>query len=176
MRKILSIIILSIGILTGCVRAEIPNVQSTPTPVMFSQWAIAAEANSQYGYPDWSAKRATGAPDVNACADDTRAWSSARGDGLAWLQLTYAKPVYATEVQIHQTFGRGAISKVSVLGESGTVDVVWEGTDVTEPCPGVLTIAMPRTVYRVTQVRIDLDESRTGFWNQIDAVALLGIQ
>jgi hypothetical protein len=25
-------------------------------------------------------------------------------------------------------------------------------------------------------VRIDLDESRTGFWNQIDAVELIGVR
>jgi hypothetical protein len=34
---------------------------------------------------------------------------------------------------------------------------------------------MPPTSYRVVGVRVELNESRTEFWNQIDAVELLGI-
>lgn len=160
--------------LSACV-PDIATLPETPaTPEVFTQWASAAEASSQFGYPDWSARRATGAPEIATCSDDPRAWSSARGGGLQWLLLTFAQPVYATEVTIHQTFGRGAISKVLLVAVDGTTEEIWAGADSDSPCPGVLSIAVPRTAYRVAKVRIELDESRTGFWNQIDAVALVG--
>lgn len=147
---------------------------ATATPQVLTQWAVAAEASSQFGYPDWSARRATGAPEIDTCRDDPRAWASARGGGLQWLLLTFSQPVYATQVEIYQTYGRGAISRVLLVGVDGTGTEVWAGADADAPCPGVLTIPLSRTAYRVKQVRIELDESRTNFWNEIDAVALLG--
>lgn len=160
----------------GCERAETLVTQSTPTPTVLAQWAIAAEASSQFGFPDWSVTRATGAPAVNACADDSRAWASARGNGVEWLRLTYAQPVYATEVRIYQTLGRGAIFRVSLVNEEGVLQRIWEGEDTDPTCPGVLSVTVPQTAERIIGVHIDLDESRTGFWNQIDAVELIGVR
>ncbi len=140
-----------------------------------SQWAVSATASSAYGRPDWSPNRATGAPVVNACADDARAWASARGRGVEWLELSYSRPLHATEVHVHQTFGRGAISRITLIDVEGNAQVVWEGHDVAEPCPGVLVARMEPTVEKVATVRINLDESRTGTWNQIDAVELVGL-
>ena len=91
------------------------------------------------------------------------------------MQLTYAKPVHATGVRVYQTFGRGAITRVTFVDTQGTGHVIWEGSDAREPCPGILAVTVPQTEYRVLSVRIDLDESRTGFWNEIDAVALVGL-
>ncbi len=164
------------GLCVGCERAETLITQTTPTPSVLSQWAIAAEASSQFGFPDWSATRLTGAPAVNACADDSRAWASARGNGVEWLRLTYAQPVYATEVRIYQTLGRGAIFRVSLVNEEGAAQRIWEGEDTDRTCPGVLIVSVPQTAERIVGVRIDLDESRTGFWNQIDAVELIGVR
>lgn len=163
-------------LLGGCRRIDSDTLALPPTPVTFSQWAVRAQASSQYGIPDWSANRVLGPPDVDACADDPRAWTSARGNGVEWLQLSYARPMYVTEVRIYQTFGVGAISRVSLLDVEGNLQQVWEGTDTTTPCPGALVISFPLTEYHVEGVRIDLDESRTGFWNQIDAVELFGVQ
>ena len=159
----------------GCKRSEVLPLAPTATTNTFLQWAVAAEATSQFGYPDWSVTRILGAPDVSGCVDDPRAWASARGNGVESVRLTYARPVYATEVQVYQTWGRGALARISLVDEAGNVVIVWESTDTVEPCPGVLAVVMPRTSYRVVEVRIDLDESRTGFWNQIDAVALIGV-
>ncbi|MGC9347909.1 MAG: hypothetical protein ACP5JG_07215 [Anaerolineae bacterium] len=152
------------------------NLQNTPTPQVLSQWAVSATASSHYGMPDWSPNRATGPPDVNACADDARAWASARGSGVEWLQLEYSTPVHVVEVRIHQTYGRGALSRVTLIDVSGQSLVVWEGEDAREPCPGLLTVGVARTEGKVATVRIDLDESRTGYWNQIDAVELIGMR
>jgi hypothetical protein len=160
----------------GIARREILSGERTPRPVdVLSQWAVSAEASTEFGFPDWSADRATGAPDVNACADDSLAWASARGESLEWLSLRYAKPVYATGVRVYQTLGRGAISGVLLVDQEGAAHMVWEGTDRRGPCPGVLEVTMAPTLYKVVGVRVELNESRTEFWNQIDAVELLGI-
>jgi hypothetical protein len=170
------VLLMCAGLCAGCERADTLLTQATPTPTVLSQWAIAAEASSQFGFPDWSVTRATGAPEVNACADDSRAWASARGNGVEWLRLTYAQPVYATEVRIYQTLGRGAIFRVSLVDENGVAQRIWEGEDADETCPGVLSVVVPQTTERIVDVHIDLDESRTGFWNQIDAVELIGVR
>jgi hypothetical protein len=91
------------------------------------------------------------------------------------LQLTYGRAVRPTEVRIYQTYGRGAISRVTLLDEAGNGQVVWEGVDAVEPCPGTLTVQAEFPDLRTRAVRIDLDESRIGGWNQIDAVELIGV-
>lgn len=160
----------------ACGRSSVSEPPVTPTPVKVAQWASAAKASSEFGFPDWSASQATGAPDVNACTSDSRAWASAHGSGLESLELTYAEPVYVTEVRIYQTWGRGALSRVLLVDEDGAAQLVWEGTDTADPCPGALIIPMPRMTYRAIGVRLELDESRTGFWNEIDAVELVGVR
>ena len=172
----LVMVVLITSVFSACAMEPEPMFEMTPTSEMFTQWAVAAEASSQFGFPDWSVTRATGAAEIQACKDDSRAWASARGDGVEWIRLRYAKPVYATEVRVYQSFGRGAISRVSLISEEGTVEQVWAGTDTGDACPGVLTISVPQTVYPVVGVLVDLDESRTGFWNQIDAVELVGVR
>lgn len=164
--------------LMACGRTEggRPAPAPTATPVTVSQWAVAAQASSAFGKPDWSPARAADAPEIDACVDDSRAWASARGGGVEWLELTYAQPVFATGVEVYQTYGRGAVSRVSLVDIEGNETIIWEGVDETEPCPGALAVAIPQTSYRVRGVRIDLDESRLGYWNQIDAVALIGVE
>lgn len=175
MRRIV-LLLIGLMLVTGCTPRDEPATQPTSTPAIFAQWAISAEASSEYGRPGWSAMRATGAPDVDACVDDSRAWASARGNGLAWLELTYAEPVYPTEVRIYQNLGRGGIARVLLIDENGGQHLIWEGTDSADICPGVLTVSVPRPDYRAVGVRVELDESRTGFWNEIDAVELVGVQ
>ncbi|MEA3308565.1 MAG: hypothetical protein U9Q70_03510 [Chloroflexota bacterium] len=169
----IGLLVLLVGGCGTAVKEE--DAVALSTPIILSQWALQAEASSEYGRPNWSAARATGAPDVPACRDDARAWASARGNGMAWLELSYAEAVFATEVRVYQTLGRGGIARVLLLDNNGGEHLVWEGTDQTRPCPGVLTVSLSRESYLVTGVRVELDESRTGFWNEIDAVELVGV-
>lgn len=163
-------------LLAGCGETETGEFTPVATRETFSQWVDAVTVSSEYSFPDWSRQRVIGVPDVNACVDDSRAWASARGNGAEWLELEFRVPVFATEVKIYQTHGRGAISRVSIYDPEGNRQVVWEGTDQSAPCPGTLSVPIPLTAYRVSSVRVDLDESRTGYWNQIDAVELIGFQ
>ncbi len=172
MRPRLLLAMLLLTMMAGC-GGRTQEPKPTPTPVIIEQWAVMAEASSEYGRPDWSARRLLGAPDVEGCTDDPYAWSSARGNGLESIDLHYERPVRPTRIRIYQNFGRGAVARVYLLDEQGEAHLVWQGTDEGE-CPGVLTIEVPTVNYLATGVRVELDESRTGFWNEIDAVALVG--
>ena len=161
-------------LIAGCRNPVVVEDLPRATQETFSQWVISATASSEYGFPDWSSQRVTGPPEVNACMDDSRAWASGRGNGAEWLLLEFRVAVYATQLNIYQTYGRGAVSRVTIFDDSENGEVVWEGEDTTIPCPGVLSVPIPGKLYQISSVRIDLDESRTGFWNQIDSVELVG--
>jgi hypothetical protein len=170
------IIILSLCFImvSACQNAVVEQPLPGATKETISQWVISASASSEYGYPDWGSQRVTGPPDVDTCADDPRAWASGRGNGAEWLLLEYGVPVFATELNIYQTYGRGAVSRVTIFDADENSEVIWEGEDKVAPCPGVLSVPIPEKPYRVSKVRIDLDESRTGYWNQIDSIELVG--
>ncbi|MDF1513913.1 MAG: hypothetical protein P1S60_08900 [Anaerolineae bacterium] len=172
----LAMVIFLAGLLFACTNTGIASEPPTPTRESLSQWVAAATASSQYGIAGWSAQRVTGVPDVTGCVDDSRAWASGRGNGAEWLLLEYRIPVFATEVNIYQTYGRGAISRVTIYDEDNEGEVIWEGQDSADPCPGVLSVPVPMKPYRVSRIRIDLDESRTGYWNQVDSVELVGFR
>ena len=169
-----------VGVLTltsmGCaLRSGGMLPQTTATPDVISQWAVSATASSSYAYPDWSPNRATGAPEISTCVDDPRAWASARGNGVEWLQLSYPRAVFPRVIRVFQTQGRGAVSRIALLDANGAPLTVWEATDSDELCPGILEVRVEITSTQVSVLRIDLDESRTGTWNQIDAVELIGV-
>ncbi len=148
------------------------------------QWAIRAEATSQYTSSSWSAQQAAGAPDTPACGDNSTAWASATATGQDALTLYYATPVIPTQINVHQTFNPGAIVLVEVLPADGSAPIpVFSGRDTTTACPGVFSVDVGATVgpvippgggAPVNAVRITLDQSLTNNWNEIDAVELIG--
>lgn len=108
-----------------------------------NQWAISAEASSQYGDDSWSAAQATGEPNTLECGDITTAWASETSSGIDSLTLTYGSSVVASAVNIHQTYNPGAIVMVELLPAAGQDPiVVFEGVDTTTECPGVFSVAV----------------------------------
>jgi hypothetical protein len=108
-----------------------------------TQWAISAEATSQYGDDSWSASQATGSPDTTECGDITTAWASATSTGYDTLTLTYGAPVAASMVEIYQTYNPGAIVLVELLPADGSEAItIFEGVDATTECPGVFSISV----------------------------------
>ncbi|NPV67006.1 MAG: hypothetical protein HPY64_07670 [Anaerolineae bacterium] len=148
------------------------------------QWAIRAEATSQYASSSWSAQQATGAPNTATCGDNSTAWASATATGQDALTVYYATPVIPTQINIYQTFNPGAIVLVEVLPADGSAPIpVFRGYDLTTACPGVLTVDVGATVEPVVPpgggapvdtVRITLDQALINNWNEIDAVELVG--
>jgi hypothetical protein len=148
------------------------------------QWASSAVASSTYaqttqekaGYSAW---QATGAPNVSRYSDDPAAWTSKSGDSKApeWLEVKFAKAVYATSLRIRQSAAPGAISKLELIDADGASHEIWSGADATpyqKNTIGWLVQDIPKTSFVVTGARITLATARVWGWNQIDAVQLVG--
>ena len=110
--------------------------------VELSQWAISAEATSQYADDSWSASQATGTPDTAECGDYGTAWASDSPDGPETLTLQYGMPMIPTAVNIYETYNPGAIVRVELLPADPAAEpiVIFEGVDTTVECPGVFSI------------------------------------
>lgn len=163
-RTLFFILCLALGLL--------PSVAAQDGSIV-RQWASGAEATSQFSPTDWGAQQATGAPDTERCADLPTAWASATATGTDSLTLYYAQPVMATEVNIYQTFNPGAIVQVTLISPTGEESAVPKSADADTECPGVFDLDFAPEFF-TQAVRIDLDQTRTGNWNEIDAVELVG--
>lgn len=163
---------------TPAVVAE-PTPQPTAVPVAepIRQWATSATASSEYSSDNWSADQATGAPDVDACGDNSAAWASLSSFGVDTLEVSYKTAVQPSEINIYQTYNPNQVTLVEVVDQDGNATVVYEGTPeaITEPCPFVLTVPVEGVEAAITSVRITVDQSVLVNWNEIDAVELVGI-
>lgn len=156
----------------------VPTLAPPPPSVAgeYRQWATGAAAGSEYAAPDWAALQATGAPDVQICGDHPKAWAASGSNTREWLQLTYAVPVHVTQVNIYQTYNPDQVVKVELIDGSADYHEVYTAQPTERDCPFVLNIAVPRTEYLVTGVRLTIDQSVLGLgWNEIDAVELVGV-
>jgi hypothetical protein len=141
-----------------------------------SQWAISAAASSEYGSSDYSAMQATGAPDTPVCGDQTTAWASATAGTEEWIELTYATFVHPTQVNVVQSYYPSQVVKVELIDSVSGYHEIYTGSPETiDECPYVLSIPVGDVDYVVAGIRITIDQSQLGNWNEIDAVELVGI-
>lgn len=141
------------------------------------QWASSASASSEYGASNYSASRATGAPNVRFHGDNAQAWATRLADAAnEWIELTFANPVPAAAVRVRQSFNPGAIVRVELIDTAGGVQTVFQGTD-TNVYPrlsiGWLVVKFPTTAQHIERVRLSLDSVAVRGWNEIDAVQLV---
>ena len=138
------------------------------------QWAWAAVASSESGPQAWSAMQATGHPqNVGVCADRTTNWAPF-GATVApeWIELSYATPVFATGVEVHESFESSFVKRIELRDTAGTWSTAWAGVDTT-PCGGVLSVAWPPGTTRVDRLRV---HTSVDGWEEIDAVRLHGFE
>jgi tetratricopeptide (TPR) repeat protein len=144
------------------------------------QWAIAAEAGSQYGSgAQYSPKQATGAPDVPQADDHGNAWCpSRRTGGTEWLELTYERPVIPQEVRVRQSYGAVGIIKIEGVEPDGTRHVLWEGRDpdAAEQVREIkwFVVRAGKLDKPVNKLRLTINLDAHSGWKQIDAVQLVG--
>ena len=172
--------ITGISIGTTTVTASVGDLRATAivsveTGAFVEQWAASATASTEYTTEEWSAAQATGAPNVDGCEDDPRAWATLAPDGVDWLELTYVQPVRPSEIRIHENWAVGSIVKVELKDASGSYQTV----HTAQPsgaftCPRVLTIPITGITTLISTIRISLDQRLTLEWNEIDAVRLAG--
>lgn len=142
------------------------------------QWATSASASSSYGpikNGDWSPQRATGMPNVFYYGDNVNAWAPLTvAGGMETLTLGYDNPIFATGVNIKESYGSGAIVKVELKDVDDNFYIVWEGEDVTT-CLGYLKINFEETENKINGIKITLDTTKSpGLWTEIDAAQLVG--
>ncbi|MEJ2412266.1 MAG: hypothetical protein P8Y34_04620 [Anaerolineales bacterium] len=191
----LSIIV--VGVLAGCGTADpAPGeddllTTSTPTPEntlapeerfpaagVISQWALSAEASSEFADPEWAASQAQGSPDSPGCGDYQFAWASAASDSVETLVLNYEVAVFPLEINIVESFNPDQVVKVEVYNpDTGGYYTVLQKNPrpVDRPCPYLLTVPVEGIDFRTDQIRVTVDQSQLGLgWNEIDAVELVG--
>jgi hypothetical protein len=145
------------------------------------QWAVTAKASSTYGDAkdpmDYSASKATGAPDVPSFGDHGNSWTAKEPDGgIERLELAFAKPVQATEIRVRQNAGPGALIKVELIDTTGASHVVHEGVDAAQYDKYNFWFrkSFDKTAYRVAGAKLTLATNAVSSWNEIDAVQLVG--
>lgn len=142
---------------------------------LLSQWGSYADATSEYGADAYSAMQATGRPNTKGCVDEATAWASATVSNSDALTVFYDEAVFATEINIHQNYSPGAIVAVELISADGTqVLSVPNSSDMSTDCPSIFSLAVPELGVPVFAVRIWLEQSLIGNWNEIDAVELVG--
>jgi hypothetical protein len=152
------------------------SVATLPSDGLFRQWASEASASSSYG-SDYGPDGATGAPDVEGCQDSTNAWASSDPNGLETLELRYAKPVAAVQVNVHQNHQPGYVSKIELLDQNGAAIVVYTAKPaLNATCPLVLSATFDQTATLIAGVRLTIDQRSGANWNEIDAVELVGVE
>jgi len=141
------------------------------------QWATSASATSEYSSSDYSASQATGAPNTTVCADSVTAWaSSGVQNPNESLTLYFETAVWATQVNIYQTYTPGSITGISLLPAAGGDPIaVANSSDKSTRCPGVFTVDLPSDLAStINGITIYFDQRDLGNWNEIDAVELVG--
>lgn len=168
---------------TPVVEEPEPTIEPEPTvdagntaaAETISQWASSATASSQFS-SSWAATNTTGAPDTPECGDYTTAWASSSSTGVDWLEVYYDVPVFATEINIYESYNPDQVITVELIAVSGeVVEVYTQAPEGFDTCPMFLSVTVPETDFLVQGVRITVDQSLLNVgWNEIDAVELIG--
>jgi hypothetical protein len=140
------------------------------------QWASAATASSMYGDDSWSATQATGEPDTTAYGDYPTAWAPSGADiGPQWIELGYDVAVRPSEIVIWESSGAGFVTLVEAVDlATGDWVTLFEGTDGSPDSLVGFSPPLLRTDVVTDRLRITIDTDVPG-WNEIDAVALIGV-
>jgi hypothetical protein len=143
-----------------------------------AQWATAATVSSTFGDPDPAesskAKNAIGAVDGEA-------WTNARQDiGFDWIELSYDKPVAATEVRLVMDKHKGveSVSKVELQDTEGKWNVIWSGvSEIKDDERGPRTWMVrtfEKTPYKVKAVKYTFANNVVRGYKEVDAAQLIG--
>lgn len=143
-----------------------------------AQWAETATATSSFGGKNPAdsnlPKNAAGPVDGNSWTNDNQ------DIGFDSLEVTYAKPVAATEVRLVMPGGQGveAISKIELQDTDGKWNAIWTGlSDVKNDKRGARTWfvrTFPQTTYKVKAVKYTIANNVQRGYKVVDAAQLVG--
>jgi hypothetical protein len=154
---------------------EYVQVTLAPGEGEISQFATYATASSEYTTTSWSAMQMVGAPDTPSCGDHSTAWASKRSGSTEMLLLSYDQAVIPTRIVIYESYNPDAVITVEVIDEAGdAISVYMAAPQIVALCPFMLVIDVKDVAVPVRKIRISIDQSVHGGWNEIDAVQLFG--
>lgn len=160
--------------------AKVISESRFPETGVIYQWAITAEASSEFSAPEWSAEQSVGIPDSPGCGDYQFSWATAASDSVDTLTVHFSELVIPLEIIIHESFNPDQISKVEVQDpeHQGYYTVLQKNPlRVDRPCPYELVVPVEGIDFLTNTVRITVDQSQLGLgWNEIDAIQLIGIR
>ncbi len=147
------------------------------------QWATAAKASSSFGdagkeTPESHASntpwQATGSPNGSS-------WNNDHQDiGFDWLELSYGKPVKATEVRVVSPGNEGveSINKIELIDTNGAAHTLWSGlSDEKEDQRGPRSWFVRKTAageFQTKSVKLTFANNVATGYKEIDAVQLIG--
>ena len=136
------------------------------------QWAESAVASSEYSPTNWSAMQASGAPEsLGLCRSIEYSWTPATAaDQPEFLDLSYATPARATQIDVLESSYGGFVTRVETVGLNGSRSTLWSGIDSTA-CGDEFALVQP--VDNLPIDRVIVHSQIQGF-QEIDAVRLSG--
>lgn len=145
------------------------------------QWATTAKASNWFGHDSDAAPddRSSNVPwQASGAPNDTDWTNNSQSVGMDWLELSYARPVHATEVRVvmRDETAVDALAKIELVDDAGTRHTVWSGvSDVpaTEPRTW-FNKTFPATPYLATGVRLTFANAVKSGYKTVDAVQLVG--
>lgn len=146
-----------------------------------AQWASSAKASSTFGDDDGKTPSSSNVADNVVGKVDGKTWTNNNQEiGFDWLELTYDKPVAATEVRLVMPNGDApeAISKVELQDTESKWHTVWSGiSDVKNDSRGNRTWfvkTFPKTAYQVKAVKYTMANNVSHGYKYVDAAQLVG--
>jgi hypothetical protein len=144
-------------------------------------WASGAKASSTFGDEAGKTPSPGNHADNLTGPVDSKTWTNNHQDiGFDWIELTYAKPVSATEVRVVFRGGKGveAVNKVELQDTDGKWNTVWSGlSDVKEDRRGSRTWfvrSFDKTAYKAKAVKVTIANNVQNGYKEVDAVQLVG--
>ncbi|MFM6673031.1 MAG: Calx-beta domain-containing protein, partial [Dolichospermum sp.] len=154
------------------------------TPAQTEQYAstvIYVSSEWSEGSWGWGAVQILGQPNTLSYGDFPTSWApepaNADGDLQAdeFITVGFATPVYASGIEVRETYGNGFVRSIDLLSNQGTYYSVWSGIDTSMPgLPVDFRINFDQTSYLVVGARINVDIDHTSGWEEIDSVKLIG--
>jgi hypothetical protein len=144
-----------------------------------AQWASDAKASSTFG-DDNGEPAASNLPKNVIGPLDGKNWTNNKQDvGMDTLEVSFAKPVPATEVRVvFDGDGVEAVSKLELQDSQGKWNVVWSGlSDVKRDSRGSRTWFVrkfEKTAYPVSGAKITIANNVERGYKVVDAVQLVG--
>lgn len=147
------------------------------------QWASAAKASTSYGSAngkDSSAHESYSPFHATGPANDDSWSNNNQSVGFDWIELSYDKPVSASEVRVALENGNGAkgITKIELIDSAGQAHTVWSGlSDTKRDERGGRTWIVRKfepTAYQAKSVKLTFANNVENGYSYVDAVQLVG--